>query len=258
MGDLLWCNLFNWLQMWTNWEKAWTNSRKVGNWQNHYRGLVFEPCSRSAKLFSVLNYIGWKFWQSPTYPPSTGSDTWTPEIDTRCCLGARKAVFVKTKVWFLSRDDFEHTAWAYWICTPFWPEVAHLTGSCEKHERRVQDFITFSRLWRLYVSFMFLVLLNGALESQLNVLIVESVILQTLSAKSKESCTELTKTKTRLFQNSLKVEVKFLCCKLCKAQQYMKSLVLTFLQRVVNCTSTKVLKILRKFNFFLNWSNFCC
>ena len=125
-----------------------------------------------------------------------------------------------------------------------------MTGSCEKHGRRVQDFITFSRLWRLHVSFMFLVLLNGVLESQLKVLIVVSVILQTLITKSKESCTELTKTKTGLFQNSLKVEVKFLCCKLCKAQQYMNSLLLTFLQRLVNCTFIKVFKILRNFSFF--------
>ena len=218
MKDVLWCNLYNWLQMWTNWEKAWTNSRKVENWQNHYGRLVFEPCSKSAKLFSVFNYIGWKFWQSPIYPPSTGSDTWTPEIDTRCCLGARNAVFVNTKVLFLSRDDFEHTVWASWICTLFWPEKAPLTARCEKHGRRVQDFITFSGLWRLYVSFMFLALLNGVLESQLKVLILVSVILQTLSTKSKESCTELTKTKIRAFQNSLKVEVDLLCCKLCKAR----------------------------------------
>ena len=124
-----------------------------------------------------------------------------------------------------------------------------MTGRCEKQGRRVQDFITFSRLWRLYVSFMFLVLLNGVLESQLKVLIVVSVILQTLITKSKESYTELTKTKILLFQNSSKVEVNFLCCKLCKAQQYMKSLVLTFLQRFGKCTFIKVFKILRKFNF---------
>ena len=147
MEDVLWCNLFIWLQMWTNWEKAWTNSRKAEIGQNHFEGVLFEVHPRSAKLSSVLNYNGWEFQQSPTYPPSAGSDTWTPEIDTRCCLGARNAVFVKTKVWFLSRDHFEPTVWAFRICTPFWPEMAHLTGSCETPARIVQDFIIFSASW---------------------------------------------------------------------------------------------------------------
>ena len=250
MADVLCTSLISSALVWINGEKAWTNSQKLKNGLNHYRGLVFEPCSRSAKLFSVLNYIGWKFWQSPTYPPSTGSDTWTPEIDTRCCLGARKAVFVKTKVWFLSRVDFEHTVWASWICTPFWPEVAHLTGSCEKHGRRVQDFITFSRLWRLYVSVMFWVLLNVVLESHLEVPRVVSIIFQTSSTKSIETCTEVTKNKSLLFRNWLKPEVMFLLGMISKDQPYMKTLVLTFLQRLMRCTFNKVLKSFEKIQVF--------
>ena len=144
MADVLCTSLISSAQVWINGEKAWTNSQKMKNGLNHYEGLVFEACSRSPKLFSVLNYIGWKFYQISTHPPSTGSDTWTPEIDTRCCLGARNAVFVNTKVWFLSRDHFEPTVWAFQISTTFWPEVAHLTGSCGKHPRKVQDFINFS------------------------------------------------------------------------------------------------------------------
>ena len=169
--------------MWTSWEKAWTNSRKVEIPQSHHEGLVFEACSRTTKLFSAKNYIGWKFRQSPTYPPSAGSDTWTPEIDTRSRLGAPNTISVKTKVWFLSRDDFEHTVGASRICTPFWPEVAQLTGSCEKLGKRLQDFIISNRSWWLYASFMFLVLLIGVLESQLNVFSVVNVILQNLKIK---------------------------------------------------------------------------
>ena len=147
MKDVLCTSLISSAQVWINWEKAWTNSRKLKNWLNHYEGVVFEACSRNPKLFSVLNYIGWKFYQSPTYPPSTGSDTWTTEIDTRCCLGARNAVFVKTKVCFLSREQFELTVWAFRVCTTFWPEMAHLTGSCVKHATKIQDLIIFSTSW---------------------------------------------------------------------------------------------------------------
>ena len=218
MEDVLWCNLLSWLPVWKKWEKAWTNSRKVEIGQSHHEGLAFEACSRSAKLFSVLNYIGWNFYQSPIYPPSTGSDTWTPEIDTRSRLGTPNSIFVKYKVWFFSSDDFEHTVWAFWIYTLFWPEVAHLTGSCWKRWRRVQDFINFSRSWWLYVSFKLLVLLNGVLKSHLDALRVVSVILKVWAQKVKRSCTELTKIKTRLFQNSLEIEVKFLSRKSSKAQ----------------------------------------
>ena len=57
---------------------------------------------------------------------------------------------------------------------------------------------------------MFLVWLNGVLESHLDVLKVVSVILQNLSTKSIKTCTEVTKNKNRLFQEWLNVEVKFL------------------------------------------------
>ena len=168
------------------WEKAWTKCQKVENRQNQTEALRFETQSRSAKLFSVLNYIGWKFYQSPTYAPSTGSDTWTAEIDTRSRLGAPNTIFVRNKVWFFSRHDFEPTVWAFQICTLFWPEVAHLTGSCEKLWSRVQDFVIFSRSWWLYVSFMFLVLLNGVLESRLDIFRVVSVFLKIWGKKVKQ------------------------------------------------------------------------
>ena len=221
MRDVLRCNSFSWLQMWTNWEKAWTNSRKKEIGQNHCEGVLVEVCPRCAKLLSVLSYIRWKFYQSPTYPPSTGSDTWTPEIDTRSRLRAPNTIFVRTKVWFFSKHDFEPTVWAFWVRTQFWREVAHLTGSCKNSGRRVQDFIIFSRSWRLYVFFMFLVLLNSVLESQLKVLWVVNVILEALFTKSWKTCTEVTKMKTRLFQNSLKFEVKFVLWKISKEQPYI-------------------------------------
>ena len=179
MADVLCTSLISSAQVWINGEKAWTNSQKLKNGPNHYEGLVFEACSRSPKLFSVLNYIGWEFYQSPTYPPSTGSDIWTPEIETRSRLSAAKTIFVKTKVWFFSRVDFEHTVWAFRFCTLFWSEVAHLTESCKKQWKRVQDFKKFSRSWWLYVSFMLLILLNGLLESNLDVHRVVIVDFQT-------------------------------------------------------------------------------
>ena len=89
----------------------------------------------------------------------------------------------KSKVWLLSRDHFGPTIWAFRICTPFWPEVAHLTVSCGKPGSRVQAFVFLSRSWWLYVSFMFLVFSNVVLESQSNVLRVLSVIFKTLSKK---------------------------------------------------------------------------
>ena len=60
--------------------------------------------------------------------------------------------------------------------------------------------------------------------------------------KSEETCTEMTKNKTRLFQSSLIVEVKFLSCKLSKAQNYMEILDMTFLQRLLDFTFSKVFK----------------
>ena len=210
MADVLCTSLISSSQVWINWEKAWTNSQKLKNGLNHHDWLVFEGRSRSAKLFSVLNYIGWNFYQTPTYPPSTGSDTWTPEIDTRSRLGAPNTIFVRTKVWFFSRDDFEPTVWASRKSSPLSPDVAHSTGSCEKLGRRVQEFIIFSTSWWLYVSSMFLVWLNGVLESHLDVLKVVSVILQNLSTKSIKTWTEVTKNKNRLFQEWLNVEVEFL------------------------------------------------
>ena len=250
MKDVLLCNLFSRLQMWTNWEKAWTNSRKVENWQNHCGGVVFEVRLRSAKLFSVLNYFAWKFYQSPTYPPSTGSNTWTPEIDTRSRLGAPNTIFVKIKVWFFSKHDFVPTVSAFRICTLFWPEVAHLTGSCEKCVRRVQVFITFSTSWWFYVSFMFLVQLIGVLESHLDVLRVVSDFLQTLSAESIKTCTEVTKNKNRFFQRWLKVEVKVLLWMISKDKLIMKNLFSTFLQRLMRCTFKKMFKNFEKTQVF--------
>ena len=200
MADVFWTSLISSAQVWINWEKAWTNWQKTKNWLNHYERLVFEVCPRSAKLFSVLKYMGWKFYQSPTYPPSAGSDTWTPEIDTRSRLGAPNTVSVNIKVWFFSKHVSEPTVRTFRICTPFWTEVAHLTGSCEKHASKVPDFMIFSGSWWLYVPFMFLVFVNVVLESHLNVLRVVSVFLQTLSTKSIETCTEVTKNKTRVFQ----------------------------------------------------------
>ena len=97
---------------------------------------------------------------------------------------------------------------------------------------------------------MFLVLLNGVLESHLDVLGVVGVFLQTLVTKSIKTFTEVTKNKTRLFQNLLKVEFKFLSCNLFKTQFSMTRLVLTFLQRLVKCTFKKVSKNPEKFQFF--------
>ena len=78
------------------------------------------------------------------------------------------------------------------------------------------------------------------LERQLIVLGLVNVILNTLTKKSKQTCTVITKNKTRLFQSSLKVEVNFLSCKLCKAQNYMESLDMTFLQHLLEFTFNKV------------------
>ena len=89
---------------------------------------------------------------------------------------------------------------------------------------------------------MFLDLLNLVLESQLIVLGLVNVILDTLTKKSKQTCTEITKNKTRLFQSSLKVEVKFLSCKLSKAKNYIESLDMTFLQRLLQFIFSKVFK----------------
>ena len=89
---------------------------------------------------------------------------------------------------------------------------------------------------------MFLVFLNVVLESQLIVLGLVNVILNTLSKKSKQTCTVITKNKTGLFQSSLKVENKFLSCKLCQAQIYMEILDMTFLQRLLEFTFSKVFK----------------
>ena len=250
MADVLCTSLISSAQVWINGEKAWTNSQKLKNGLNHYEGLVFEACSRSAKLFSVLNYFGWKFFQSPTYPPSTGNENWTPEIDTRSRLGAPNTIFVNIKVWFFSKHDFAPTVWAFWICTLFWPEVAHLTGSCEKCGKRVQDFIFFSTSWWLYVSFMFLVQLIGVLESHLGVLRVMSVFLQTLSAKSIKTCTEVTKNKNRFFQSWLRVEVKVLLWMISKDKPFMKSLLTTFLQRLKGCTFKKMFKNFEKIQVF--------
>ena len=250
MADVLCTSLISSAQVWINWEKAWTNSQKLKNGVNQYEGLVFEACSRSPKLFSVLNYIGWKFYQISTHPPWTGSDTWTPEIDTRSRLGAPNTIFVKSKVWFFSKDDFEPTVWAFQICTPFWPEVAHLTGSCEKRGRRVQGFIIFSRSWLLYVSFMFFVLLNGVLESHLDVLGVLSVILQSLSTKCIRTCTEVTKNKNRVFQNWLKVEVKFLFWMTTKDHPYIKTSISAFLQPLLMCTFNDVFRNSEKIQIF--------
>ena len=65
--------------------------------------------------------------------------------------------------------------------------------------------------------------------------------------KNRQTCTVLAKIKTRIFQNSLEVEVKLLSCKLSKAQHYMKSLTFTFLQRLVKCTFLKLFKNSEKF-----------
>ena len=89
---------------------------------------------------------------------------------------------------------------------------------------------------------MFRDFLNVVLESQLIVLGLVNVILNTLSKKSKQTCTEMTKNKTRLFQSSLKVEVKFLSCKFSRAQNYMEILDKPFLQRLLEFTSSKVFK----------------
>ena len=89
---------------------------------------------------------------------------------------------------------------------------------------------------------MFLDFLNLVLESQLIVIGLVNVILNTLTKKSKQTCTVITKNKTRLFQSSLIVEVKFLSCKLSKAQNYMELLDMTFLQRLLEFTFTKVFK----------------
>ena len=60
----------------------------------------------------------------------------------------------------------------------------------------------------------------------------------------------MTKNKTRLFQSSLIVEVKFLSCKLSKAQNYIEILDMTFLQRSLEFTFSKVFKISEKIKFF--------
>ena len=89
---------------------------------------------------------------------------------------------------------------------------------------------------------MFLDFLNVVLESQLIVLGLVNVILKTLSKKSKQTCTEMTKNKTRLFQSSLIVEVKFLSCRLSKTQNYIEILDMTFLQRLLEFAFSKVFK----------------
>ena len=89
---------------------------------------------------------------------------------------------------------------------------------------------------------MFLDFLSVVLESQLIVLGLVNVILNTLTKKSKQTCTVITKNKTRLFQSSLKVEVNFLSCKLSKAQHYMELLDMTFLQHLLEFTFNKVFK----------------
>ena len=175
---MLCTNLFSSPQVWLKWDKAWTNCQNVENGQNHIEALRFEAHSRSTNLFSVLYYVGWKFRQSPTFPPSAGSDIWRPELETRCCLGARKTAFVKIKVWFLVKHDFELTVCAFEICTPFWPEVAQLTGSCEGNLKKTQDFIIFNRSWWLYVSFMFMVSSKAVFKSNLNVLRIMGVVFE--------------------------------------------------------------------------------
>ena len=98
---------------------------------------------------------------------------------------------------------------------------------------------------------MFWVLLNVVLESNLEVLRVVSIISQTLSTKSIETCTEVTKNKSLLFRNWLKIEVMFLLGMISKDQPYMKTVVLTFIQRLMRCTFNKVLKNFEKNSSFL-------
>ena len=94
----------------------------------------------------------------------------------------------------------------------------------------------------MYVSFIFLDFLNVVSQSQLIVLGLVNVILNTLTKKSKQTCTVITKNKIRLFQSSLKVEVKFLSSKLSRAPIYMEILDMTFLQRSLEFTFNKVFK----------------
>ena len=97
---------------------------------------------------------------------------------------------------------------------------------------------------------MFWVFLNVVLESHLEVLRVVSIIFQTLSTKSIETCTEVTKNKSLLDRNWLKLEVMFLLGMISKDQPYMKTLVLTFIQRLMRCNFNKVLKNFEKIQVF--------
>ena len=97
---------------------------------------------------------------------------------------------------------------------------------------------------------MFRVSLNVVLESRLEVLTVVSIIFQTLSTKSIETCTEVTKNKSLLFRNWLKLEVMFFLGMISKDQPYMKTLALTFLQHLMRCTFNKVLKNFEKIQVF--------
>ena len=102
----------------------------------------------------------------------------------------------------------------------------------------------------MYLSFIVLDFLTVVLESQLIVLGLVNVILNTLTKKSEQTCTVITKNKTRLFQSSLKVEIKFLSCMLSKAKNYMESLDMAFLQRLLEFTFSKVFKNSEKIKFF--------